>query len=68
MLDVRSPLAVKIMDANPHAYQTLVVEGGTPVLAREMLSGVQPEQLLSGPVASPVAAFAMLAGLWLAAF
>jgi hypothetical protein len=65
MLDVRSPLAVKIMDANPHAYQTLIVEGGTPALAREMLSGTQPEQLLSGPVASPVDAFAMLAGLWL---
>ena len=63
MLDVRSPLAVRIMDANPRAYQTLVVEGGTPALAREMLGGVQPEQLLSGPVASPVAAYAILAGL-----
>jgi hypothetical protein len=65
MLDVRSPLAIKIMDANPHAYENLVVEGDTPALAHEMLSGVQPEQLLSRPAASPVAAFAMLAGLWL---
>jgi hypothetical protein len=65
MLDVRSPLAVKVMDANPHAYRKLVVEGGTPALAHEMLSAIQPEQLLSRPAASPVAAFAMLAGLWL---
>jgi len=65
MLDVRAPLAVKIIDANPHAYEKLVVEGGTPALAHEMLDGVQPEQLLSRPTASPVAAFAMLAGLWL---
>jgi hypothetical protein len=31
MSDVRSPLAVKIMEANPRAYQALVVERGTPL-------------------------------------
>ncbi|HEX4055982.1 MAG TPA: hypothetical protein VHX86_17090 [Tepidisphaeraceae bacterium] len=65
MLDARSPLAVEIMDANPHAYEALVVGGDTPALARELLGAVRPEQLLSGPAASPVAGFAMLAGLWL---
>jgi len=53
------------MNANLHAYEALVVEGGTPAFAHEQLDGVQPEQLLVGPAASPVAAYAMLAGLWL---
>jgi hypothetical protein len=65
MSDVRSPLAVKIMEANPRAYQALVVEGGTPALAHELLENVQPDQLLTAPAKSPVAMYAMLAGLWL---
>jgi hypothetical protein len=58
-------LAIKIMNANPHAYEKLVVEGGSPTLADELLKGVQPDQLLTEPAVSPAAADAMLAGLWL---
>ncbi|MGA2440309.1 MAG: hypothetical protein ABSH08_05090 [Tepidisphaeraceae bacterium] len=65
MSDALSPLIVKIMDANPHAYETLVVGGGTPALARELLDGVQPAQLLSTPAKAHSYAVAMLAGLWL---
>jgi hypothetical protein len=65
MTDARSPLAVKILSANPHAYEALVVEGATPALANELLEGVQPAQLLTVPVASLDSANAMLAGLWL---
>ena len=65
MLDARSPLAVKIIESNPHAYESLVVEGGTPATARELLEGVAPVQLLAAPVKSPAYANALLAGLWL---
>ena len=65
MTDARSSLVVNILNANPHAYKALVVEGGTPALARERLKGVKPDQLLAAPIASPLAADAMLAGLWL---
>jgi hypothetical protein len=53
------------MNANPHAYEMLVAEGGTPTMARELLEGVQPGQLLTDPAASPVGAYTMLAALWL---
>jgi hypothetical protein len=65
MTDAQSSLAVKIMNANPHAYEALVVEGAAPALARELLVGVKPDQLLTTPIKSPPAAGAMLAGLWL---
>jgi hypothetical protein len=65
MIDARSPLAVKILDANPDAYRLLVVSGPTPALAHELLDSVTPEQLLVGAVKSPDAGRAMLAGLWL---
>jgi hypothetical protein len=65
MTDARSSLAIKIINANPRAYEALVVEGGTPALARELLESVKPDQLLTAPAASPIAADAMLAGLWL---
>lgn len=65
MSDVQSPLAIKIGVTNPRAYEALVVEGGTPALARELLDGVEPDQLSAAPARSPVAAYAMLAGLWL---
>ena len=53
------------MNANPRAYEALVVEDGTSTLASELLDSVAPDQLLIAPVISPVAAYAMLAGLWL---
>jgi len=65
MTDGRSPLASKIIETNPGAYEALVVEGNTPESARKLLAGVKPEELLSRPVNSPQAAQALLAGLWL---
>jgi hypothetical protein len=65
MTDNRSELPVKIMNANPNAYQSLVVEGGTPALAIQQLQDVKPQQLLYAPAASPDAAEIVLAGLWL---
>jgi len=60
-----APLVTKILDANPHAYESLVVEGGTPTLAHELLDGVQSEQLLAEPNKPRVSASGMLVGLWL---
>jgi hypothetical protein len=65
MPDVLSPLAIKIINANPRAYESLVVDSGTPAVARQMLAAVQPSQLLAHAADSPVAAHAMLAALWL---
>src|SRR5271170_1822118 len=62
---MQSPPADKILNANPRAYELLVVTGGTPPLARKLLEGVGPEQLLSGTAGSSGAGSAMLAGLWL---
>jgi hypothetical protein len=62
---MQSPLANKIMEANPRAYEALVVEGPTPKMARDLLEGVTPDQLLAGPGKSAAYADAMLAGLWL---
>ncbi len=42
-----------------------MVEGPTPKMARELLEGVTPDQLLAAPGKSSVNADAMLAGLWL---
>jgi hypothetical protein len=43
----------------------MVVNGGTPPLARELLAGVQPDQLLTAPIPPSANPTAMLAGLWL---
>src|SRR5271154_5224554 len=63
--DLYSPLAGKILSANPHAYEALVVMGGTPPPARELIEGVRPEDLLSKSGGSTSAGLALLAGLWL---
>ena len=65
MTDARSPLAARILDANPRAYERLVVDGAVPTLGHELLDGVTSEQLLSAPIRSQAHAQAMLAGLWL---
>jgi hypothetical protein len=65
MSDAQSQLAVKILQAHPDAYAALVANSDTPTLAHRQLDGVEPEQLLAAPVASPVAAYAILAALWL---
>jgi hypothetical protein len=65
MPETGSPLATQIISANPHAYQTLVIEGAAPPLAYELLNGIKAEQLLATPAGSLTAAQAMLAGLWL---
>jgi hypothetical protein len=60
-----SPLATSILKGGPDAYQKLLVKGGTPSRARELLAGVKPGQLLTVPVKSAHDASAMLGGLWL---
>jgi hypothetical protein len=57
MADARASLAVTIVNANPHAYEALVVESPTPKLAHELLDSVAPDQLPGGAAA--------LAALWL---
>jgi hypothetical protein len=58
-------LVDSILIANPRAYEALVVDGGTPALARELLGGVQPEQLVLETALPHAKASGMLAGLWL---
>jgi len=65
MTDPRSPLALKIINANPNAYERLVVDGLAGEGALELLLNVTPSQLLSAPVKSQSDADAMLAGLWI---
>jgi hypothetical protein len=65
MADVQSPLAVTILSANPLAYGALVVDGGTPAMAHELLDQVKPEQLVLETARPHAKADAMLAGLWL---
>jgi hypothetical protein len=65
MTDSRSPLATKILDLNPSAYEALVVTGEPFAPAREILENTRPEQLVSSPVKSPPFAAALLAALWL---
>ena len=52
MADSQSPLVEKVLSVNPRAYGALVVEGGTPALARELLDGVQPGKLHASPIGS----------------
>jgi hypothetical protein len=65
MLDVRSATTLKIMNANPRAYEALVVRGSAPAQARELLDGVEAGQLVEGIVTSQAHASMMLAALWL---
>jgi hypothetical protein len=65
MTESTSPLAEKIIEANPDAYQSLVFEGPAPAGAHQLLDGVNAEQLLAGPLKSRAYADALLAGLWL---
>jgi hypothetical protein len=64
MTDLRSPLVAKILAANPSAYQALVVRGGTPALADDLLGGISAGDLVTVP-GKTHAANAMFAGLWL---
>lgn len=61
--DTLSLRALRIIEAG--SYSKLVVNGGTSAEARNLLDGVTPDQLLTVPVVNPVAAYCMLAGLWL---
>ncbi|MDB5297362.1 MAG: hypothetical protein JWO31_3345 [Phycisphaerales bacterium] len=60
-----SPRGLEILQANPAAYEKLVVLGPTPDTARRLLRGTTPDPLFAGPIASPAHAAAALAGLWL---
>jgi len=63
--DFLSPLATTILQSRPDAYQMLVLSGGTPAPAKNLLSGVRPQDLVTLPIKNPQDANAMLAGLWL---
>jgi hypothetical protein len=64
--DFLSPLAEKILrEQKPSAYQKLVVRGATPQTARELLSHLQPADLLSVAVQDQDEAKAVLAAMWL---
>jgi hypothetical protein len=65
MDDVRSELCVRILNADPDAYTGLLGPSQAPAKTRELLGGVQPEQLLGVATKDRAAAAAMLAGLWL---
>src|SRR5438874_968481 len=65
MLDVRSPLAMRIMNANPDGYRALVSRHGPSSENRQLLEGIDPKSLLSVPVKSLADALAVLAALWL---
>lgn len=61
--DPLSQLAHDIINAG--TYDRVVVDGGTPDRARDLLANVSPDQLLAVPVKSLGYAYSMLAGLWL---
>jgi hypothetical protein len=65
MTDPRSPLTLKIINANPHTYDKLVIDGLAGEGALKVLLNVTPQELLSVPIKSQPDADAMLAGLWL---
>ncbi len=60
-----SPRLHELLQAVPHAYEKLVVDGQTPPGNRKLLEGITPDELLSVPVKSRAHAYAMLAGVWL---
>ena len=65
-LDTLSPLAHRILQLGaPSSYSRLVVSGEGLTEAREILEIVQPDQLVSVPMANSTDARGMLAGLWL---
>lgn len=65
-MDLLSPLAHNLLKLNRvDAYTRLVMKGQGNEEAREMLDMLQPDQLLSVPLASRQNGRAMLAGLWL---
>lgn len=65
-LDVLSPLAHRLIKlGGSEAYQAPVVRGSGDAEAREVLSMVKAEELLTVPVRRADEVKAMLAGLWL---
>jgi hypothetical protein len=60
-----SPLAWNLREATAETYSKLVVSGGTPAAAAELLASVKPEQLLTSKPISPAYTQALLAALWL---
>ena len=63
MSDPLSPLARQLIESG--SYNLLVAPSRAPAEARRLLDGVTPDQLLTTPVATPAAARALLAALWL---
>ena len=64
--DALSPLGRKLLKLDAAAYTKLVPSsGGGKETGRDLLQGLQPADLIAGPLAKPDEARAMLAGLWL---
>jgi hypothetical protein len=63
--DPLSPLGRKLLKLDASAYARLVPSGDGNTTARDLLSGVQPTDLITGSVARPDEAKSMLSGLWL---
>ena len=63
--DPLSPLGRRLLKLDPDAYAALVPTGSGNATARDLLEGVQPSELITGPVARADEAKAMLSGLWL---
>lgn len=59
------PIAEEILRVNTNAYQELAPKSGPTLEARKLLEALTVDQLFPTPIASPVAAYACLAGLWL---
>src|SRR5690242_7660141 len=63
--DILTPRALSILrEGGETAYRALVVRQPAP-LARRLLGGLQPQDLLARPIKHEEAAKACLAGLWL---
>src|SRR4051812_40242009 len=65
--DALSPLGRKLLKLDPNGYTQLVppaADAGNPT-ARDLLSSVQPAELIAGSISKMDEAKGLLAGLWL---
>ena len=63
--DPLSSLGRKLLQLDPNAYAQFVPKRNGNATAHDLLSGIQPQDLLAQPVTSRDDARGMLAGLWL---
>jgi hypothetical protein len=63
--DNLSPTGRKVLQLNPDGYRRLVVTTGGSPETKDILEGIQPDELVVGGARRMEEARAMLAGLWL---